>query len=75
MSNASGCSTFEAPRATAMQSIEPETQKFFHQRHELSSFTVATSDGEQTLRNACGAFMGGSPAAVFFARTFRVPIQ
>eukprot|EP00959_Pyramimonas_sp_CCMP1952_P313603 6564389-Pyramimonas_sp.AAC.1 len=47
-------------------SIEPATQKFFHQRHEHSTFTVQTADGEQTLGNHCGAFMGDSPAAVFF---------
>eukprot|EP00959_Pyramimonas_sp_CCMP1952_P109766 2296049-Pyramimonas_sp.AAC.1 len=27
------------------------------------------------MHNRCGAFMGDSPAAVFFARTFRRPVQ
>eukprot|EP00959_Pyramimonas_sp_CCMP1952_P186833 3906917-Pyramimonas_sp.AAC.1 len=36
---------------------------------------IPASDGEQVLRNRCGAFMGDTPAAVFFARTFRRPVQ
>eukprot|EP00959_Pyramimonas_sp_CCMP1952_P416850 8733233-Pyramimonas_sp.AAC.1 len=75
MANAFGCSTFPALRSTVSSSIQPDSQCYFNQRHETSTFTICGVDGEQAMHNLCGAFMGDTPAAVFFARTFRHPVQ
>eukprot|EP00959_Pyramimonas_sp_CCMP1952_P262113 5481075-Pyramimonas_sp.AAC.1 len=66
MSNAFGCTSFEALQRTVEASIKEESQVIFAQRHHLSTFMIPASDGEQVLRNRCGAFMGDTPAAVFF---------
>ena len=66
MSNAFGCSIFPELRRTVEESIAGPDQAFFHHRHEYSTFTITGADGDLTLHNRCGAFMGDSPAADFF---------
>eukprot|EP00959_Pyramimonas_sp_CCMP1952_P189278 3959309-Pyramimonas_sp.AAC.1 len=63
MSNAFGCSTLPELRRTVAASIAGPEQAYFHRRHEYSTFTITGADGELTMHNRCGAFVGDSPAA------------
>eukprot|EP00959_Pyramimonas_sp_CCMP1952_P288932 6042700-Pyramimonas_sp.AAC.1 len=65
MSSAFGCSTFPELRRTVEESIAGPDQAHFHHRHKHRTFTTTGADGELTMHNRCGAFMGDSPAAVF----------
>eukprot|EP00959_Pyramimonas_sp_CCMP1952_P109648 2293504-Pyramimonas_sp.AAC.1 len=74
MSNAFGSSSRAALRQTVEVVVRTDEQVYFHQRHELSTSRVLGADGDQDLHNRCGAFVGGTPAALFFTRTFRESI-
>eukprot|EP00959_Pyramimonas_sp_CCMP1952_P115390 2411937-Pyramimonas_sp.AAC.1 len=65
MSHAFGCWKLSELRRAVEDSIAGPDQAHCHHWHEHGTFTIVGSDGELSMHNGCGAFMGDGPAAEF----------